>query len=220
MKPQYVNGNMRAACPDCGGAVTTFEFRSAHAPFGNVVRQWNHVFEGRSYSTVSYILMRCAGCGRGGLATVHQHPQNSDAYDGRFYPASRELAPLPAGVPDGIVAEYREAEICASASAYRAASALLRSVLEKTLTANGYINGSLAARIDEAAGHNVITAARRQRAHDDIRVLGNDVLHDEWRVVTEDEYSAAHLYVQRIVEDLYDQRPQVEAVLRAAGKIP
>jgi hypothetical protein len=26
--------------------------------------------------------------------------------------------------------------------------------------------------------------------------------------------------VQRIVEDFYDQRPQVEAILRAAGKIP
>jgi hypothetical protein len=46
------------------------------------------------------------------------------------------------------------------------------------------------------------------------------VLHDEWRAVTEDEYSAAHHYAQRIIEDFYDQRPQVEALLRKAAKIP
>jgi len=219
MKPQYVNGNMRAACPDCGGAVTTFESQKHGAQFGSVTRQWNHGFEGRNYTSATYVLLQCAGCGRGGLATLHQG-MHGVAYDEHFYPPSLDVAPLPAGVPAGIVAEYREAELCASAVAYRAASALLRSALEKTLRANGYVNGSLAARVDEAAGHNVITAARRQRAHDDIRVLGNDVLHDDWRVVTEDEYSAAHLYVQRIVEDFYDQRPQVEAILRAAGKIP
>jgi hypothetical protein len=219
VKPQYINGNMRAACPDCGGAITTFEHRSAQMEYGTVVREAQHEFEGARYIRILYTLMRCAGCGRGGLAIIHTDGHRY-AYDERFYPASIDLAPLPAGVPPGIVAEYREAEVCASAAAYRAGSALLRSVLEKTLGANGYVNGSLASRIDEAAGHNVITAARRQRAHDDIRVLGNDVLHDDWRVVTEDEYAAAHLYVQRIVEDFYDQRPQVEAILRAAGKIP
>jgi hypothetical protein len=220
VKPQYVNGNMRAACPDCDGAVTTFESQRNNAHFGSVSRQWNHVFEGHNFASATYVLLQCAGCGRGGLATVHRDPQGTVAFDERFYPASMDTAALPAGVPDGIVAEYREAELCASAAAYRAASALLRSVLEKTLRANGYVNGSLAARIDETGGDNVITAARRQRAHDDIRVLGNDVLHDDWRVVTEDEYSVAHLYVQRILEDFYDQRPEVETVLRAAGKIP
>jgi hypothetical protein len=118
------------------------------------------------------------------------------------------------------VAEYREAELCASVGAWRAGSALICSALEKTLSANGYVRGSLAARIDEAAGDGVITAARRHRAHDDIRVLGNDVLHDEWRVVTEQEYSDAHHYAQRIMEDFYDQRAQVETVLRAAQRIP
>ena len=220
MKPQYINGNMRAACPDCGGAVTTFKYQKGGSHFGSVSRNWNHNFEGRPYTSTNYVLMQCAGCGRGGLATLHRNAQGVVAYDENFYPASIESVPLPPGVPEGIVAEYREAELCASAAAHRAASALLRSVLEKTLRANGYVNGSLAARIDEAAGHNVITAARRQRAHDDIRVLGNDVLHDDWRAVSEAEYAAAHLYVQRILEDFYDQRPEVENVLRAAGKIP
>jgi Domain of unknown function (DUF4145) len=141
------------------------------------------------------------------------------AYEESFYPACRDVAPLPSGVPNGVVAEYREAELCASVGGWRAASALLRSALEKTFRANGYVNGSLAQRIDEAAKEGVITAARQQRAHDDVRVLGNDVLHEDWRLVTEEEYSAAHHYVQRIVEDLYDHRAEVEGALRAIGRI-
>jgi hypothetical protein len=207
---------MRAACPDCDGAVTTFESRSANHEYGAVVRaNWQHQFEGRNYAGVRYILMRCAGCGRGGLATVHFDGRGAEAYEETFYPASLDRAPLPAGIPDGVVAEYREAELCASVGVWRAASALLRSALEKTLSANGYANGTLATRIDEAARDGVITAARRQRAHDDIRVLGNDVLHDAWRIVTEQEYSDAHHYAQRIMEDFYDQRAQVEKALRA-----
>jgi hypothetical protein len=51
--------------------------------------------------------------------------------------------PLPEDVPDGLIKEFREAELCASFGAWRAASAMLRSVLEKTLKVNGYSNGSL-----------------------------------------------------------------------------
>jgi hypothetical protein len=47
--------------------------------------------------------------------------------------------------------------------------------------ANGYVNGPLRDRIDEAAADGTITAARSRRAHEDIRVLGNDVLHEDWR---------------------------------------
>lgn len=90
----------------------------------------------------------------------------------------------------------------------------------KTLAANGYAKGTLAARIDAAAADGVITAARQRRAHDDVRSLGNDILHDEWRPVTSDEYDAAHGYVLRIIEDLYDHRGEVEALLREKGRLP
>jgi hypothetical protein len=109
--------------------------------------------------------------------------------------------------------------VCASVNAWRAGSALLRSVLEKTLKENGDTGGTLDAKIDEAAADSVITASRSLRAHDDIRVLGNDVLHDEWRNVTADEYDRAHHYVQRILEDFYDDGPSAEAILRAKGRI-
>jgi hypothetical protein len=73
-------------------------------------------------------------------------------------------------------------------------------------------------RIDAAAWDKVITETRQKRAHENIRVLGNDILHDEWREVTEDEFTDAHKYTQRLLEDFYDDRPTVETRLRAQGR--
>lgn len=100
-----------------------------------------------------------------------------------------------------------------------AAIALLRSALEKTLQTNGYARGTLPAKIDEAAADGVITAARSQKAHEDIRVLGNEVVHDEWRAVTEDEGQSALHYTQRVLEDLCDDRDPVERILIGKGRI-
>ncbi|MFY9954362.1 DUF4145 domain-containing protein [Bradyrhizobium sp.] len=108
----------------------------------------------------------------------------------------------------------------ASVGAWRAASAMLRSTLEKTLKHNGYLKGSLADKIDQAAEDGVITAARSKRAHEDIRVLGNDILHDARRVVFQAEFDLAHKYAQRILEDLYDDRPSVTALLAEKLRLP
>src|SRR4029077_3803219 len=130
-------------------------------------------------------------------------------------------APLPGAVPVDLQTEFREAEYCAACGANRAASALFRSVLQKTLKANGYTRTNdpslrdLQKRIDAAAADGFITDARRKKAHDDIRALGNDVLHEEWRQVTRDEVEDAHKYTQRILEDLYDDRATVETILIA-----
>jgi hypothetical protein len=99
---------------------------------------------------------------------------------------------------------------------------LFRSVLDKTLRANGYKikNGTtLEQQIDMAADDGVITQARRQRAHDEIRVLGNDVLHDEWREIPLADVEAARHYAQRILEDFYDDRQSVLSQLRRAGRV-
>ena len=143
-----------------------------------------------------------------------------------FFPFSVDAALLPDAVPADIQAEFREAELCASFDANRAASALFRSVLEKALKANGYTRENdpslrdLQKRIDAAAEDGVITAARKKKAHDDIRSLGNDVLHEAWRDVKADEVVAAHWYTQRILEDLYDDRPTVEALLIEKKRLP
>jgi hypothetical protein len=53
-----------------------------------------------------------------------------------------------------------------------------------------------------------------------VRVLGNDVLHDEWREVTPEDAEKAHHYVQRILEDFYDDRSTVESELRSKNRLP
>jgi hypothetical protein len=218
--PIYENGNVRAPCPDCDGAVTTFEMRLGGNEHGTVAKPGRYEHDGHLFERTLYILLRCASCGRGGLATVTADGQVAAGTLLDFYPLSRETAKLPVDVPPDVVAEYREAELCASVGAWRAGSALLRSALEKTLKANGYTKGKLFDKIDMAAADGVITGARQKRAHEQVRDLGNDILHDDWRPVTEPEYASAHHYVQRILEDFYDDRTGVEALLIGLGRLP
>ena len=218
-------GNIRARCPGCDGAWSTFEWRSATSEFGAVVWKCADIQQ------FEYRLFRCAGCGRGGLGLVHviRTPRNNtNQYPGMhpvlkaFHPETRERLPLPAAVPPGIVSEFREAETCLAAGCTRAAAGMVRSVLDKTLRANGYKTDreSLKEQIDAAAANGVITQARKRRAHEDIRVLGNDVLHEEWQEIPADAVEHALQYAQRILEDLYDDRESVLKQLREAGRKP
>jgi hypothetical protein len=185
-----------------------------------------HVSDGRTFQRWTYVLSQCAGCGLGGFAAVSDNGSGLDTYLDDFYPFSIDSATLPPAVPADIQTEFREAEKCQGLGMNRAGSALFRSVLEKTLKANGYTKGNdpslrdLQKRIDAAAADGVITQARQKKAHDDIRALGNDVLHDDWRVVTDAEVEDSHRYNQRILEDLYDDRPTVEAILISKGRLP
>ena len=214
MKPVVRNGHISAHCPDCQGAYSSFEQKAAlHIP-------QNHKYQDVAYGHIHYVLGQCTGCRRGGLAKIHDTGDINTGAIEFFFPYSIDTASIPPDVPRDIVSEFREAELCASFGAHRAASAMFRSTLEKTLKANGYTKGTLQSKIDEAAKDGVITEPRRKRAHDEIRVLGNDVLHDEWREVAPDEVDAAHLYTQRILEDFYDHRSEVEKILMAKKRIP
>jgi hypothetical protein len=222
MATQFIEGNVRARCPNCGGAITSFEHRVQGNELGVTIRPLTppREIDMRAYVQIVYHLLRCAGCGTGGLAEVladNRGYQNGTLLE--FFPRTIDALTIPKAVPSGVQSEFREAELCASVGAWRAGSSLLRSALEKTLRANGYDKGSLADRIDQAAADGTITAARSKRAHDDIRVLGNDILHDEWRAVTEDEFDQSHHYTQRILEDFYDDRPSVEALLIEKGRM-
>ncbi len=221
MSPKLENLNVVAICPDCGGVPTTFEHKKGSSEYGSIAVLHQHKFKGANLQGVVYRLLRCAVCGRGGLAKYGVDAHNNALYLEEFLPASIERAKIPDGIPEGIVEEYREAELCASVGARRAASALLRSTLEKTLRASGYIKRgeNLKDRIDKAAADGIITESRKKRAHGDVRVLGNDIMHDEWREVTPEEVTNAHHYVQRILEDFYDDRDSVEAILREKGRL-
>ena len=208
----FPNGTVSARCPYCN-TLASFQL------VGSVLVDLQHEFAGKKYNRFLYALVMCGGCRRGVLANIHDNGSFNDAQIESISPSAMDAATLPEGLPDGIQKEFREAELCAAHGAWRAASAMLRSALEKTLKANGYLKGDLKDKINEAAADGVLTESRRKRAQEDIRVLGNDVLHDEWRVVTPEEYEQAHRYAQRILEDFYDDRGSVEAILAAKKRI-
>lgn len=139
-----------------------------------------------------------------------------------FYIESGERHQLPNNTPDIIKSEFQEAESCLEAKCYRAAAAMFRSTLEKVFEANGYKTDelkSLYARINKASEEGIITEARKLRAHNEVRVLGNDVLHEPWKKFVEDDVVLAHKYTQRIIEDFYDMRDTVELRLRVLNRI-
>lgn len=204
IQPTVINNySVRARWPDCNGAVSNFDHQTPIGELGYLLIDGHHQFKGQNFSRIHWRLLKCSGCSRAGLAKFHDNGRGPGVLES-FFPRSLASSPLPYGVPEGVVKEYREAELCASVEAYRAASALVRSTLEKALKDNGYLEGSLQKKIDEAAKDGVITAARKQKVHEDIRVLGNEVVHDEWREINEAEVETALHYAQRILEDLYD----------------
>jgi hypothetical protein len=220
LKAIFDGGNVRAPCPDCQGAITTFEYRHQTGEYGTIVRDVQTIApSGAARTRLIYRHLRCASCGRGAMATIADNGQVNAGELVEFFPLKGEVGALPPATPHDIQAEYREAEAAASVSAWRAGSSMLRAALEKTLKANGYTQGNLKDKIDAAAADGVITGARQKRAHDDVRSLGNDILHDEWRPVDADEYGGAHHYVQRIIEDFYDSRAEVEALLIEKGRL-
>lgn len=237
-KPRYnwQENNVLAHCPDCD-ATTSFDTKGhSNTALGAVIINSPHRYENNNYSRILWQFFRCNVCSRGAVAKLHDSGNSPSAVLEDFIPQALQKASLPPSVPEDIVKEFREAELDASHGAYRSASAMLRSVLEKTLKKNGYedveikdVQGNtvrdkdgnpkkstrLIHRIDAAAEDRVITETRQKRAHENIRVLGNDVLHEEWREIMQEEFDEAHKYAQRLPEDFYDDRQTVEARLRA-----
>lgn len=233
MKPQYrwEANSVLALCPDCDAVISFDTHGHSNTTMGTTIINRTHSYDGQQFTRILWQAFRCAVCSRGGIGKLHDNGNSQGAVLESFIPAAIEKAKLPASVPADIQIEFREAELTAAHGAYRSGSAMLRSVLEKTLKKNGYdeidvptASGStrkssrLIDRIDAAASDSVITEARQQRAHQNIRVLGNDVLHEDWREVKSDEYEEAHKYAQRILEDFYDDRTVVEARLTTKGR--
>lgn len=218
-------GTIIAHCPGCCGSKSSFSWKDDKGKeFGAILYQIeSRTFGGRNCNK-THRLFRCSGCGGGALGVIifdelSEYPgDNNKLID--FYPQSTNPLELPRKVPDGIKNEFREAEKCFYHKCYRAAAGLFRSVLDKTMRDNGYKNvGSLKDQIDAAADDGVITQARKKKAHDEIRVLGNEVVHDEWHEIDEATVEASRHYCQRILEDLYGDRDTVETILRSKSRI-
>jgi hypothetical protein len=217
-------GSIVARCPDCRGGLSTFVWKSERGELGSITRP----FKDRHWHDcqISYRLFQCGGCGMGALGVIkfggdYNYPGKYNRLL-RFAPEAKQRLAIPLSVPDGIKNEFSEAERCLENSCFRAAAGLFRSVLDKTMRANGYKTkkeSNLYKQIEAAANDGVITQARKKRAHDEIRVLGNDVLHDDWQEIPEEDVLAAQHYSQRILEDLYDDRTSVLSLLRDAGRV-
>jgi hypothetical protein len=133
-------GSVTAGCTRCAGAVSTFEWRSHERPYGMFsetyvdchYKDWRREFR----------LFRCAGCGRGGLGVIVLPSDQTYPYQyaqlERFTSDVRPAVPLPKQTPTDIQAEFREGEACLQNGCDRAAAAMFRSALEKTLSAAGY----------------------------------------------------------------------------------
>jgi hypothetical protein len=155
------------------------------------------------------------------LSLSHQYPLYAQLEG--FYPDVLPPVVLPKEAPKDISAEFREGEACLELGCNRAAAAMFRSALEKTLSAAGYKvtdRTNLYQQIEAAAKDGSITDARRHRAHEEIRVLGNDVLHEDWKRLEDEDAVLARDYTQRVIEDFYDHRESVLGRLRAKGRVP
>lgn len=218
-------GSIVARCPGCKGALSTFVWRAENREIGAITKNTQDHYWQNCY--ITYRLYQCGGCGVGALGVVkyggdYQYPGHYCRLIG-FLPEAKQRLNLPTSVPPGIKNDFEEAEKCLESNCLRAAAGLFRSVLDKAMRANGYNTNqerNLYAQIEAAADDGVITQARKRKAHDEIRVLGNDVLHDDWHEIPEDDVEAARHYCQRILEDLYDDRASVLNLLRKANRVP
>lgn len=214
--PRLQGDAVIARCHRCSGAVTAFNpVTTGSSSVFTQTEEWSN-----GDVMVTYMFVRCSACGTGAVATlVNDFLERGPLRLHDFHPHSPDFEALPQDAPMAVVAEVREAEWAASVGAFRAATALLRSALEKVLKSNGYVAGVLATKIDDAAADGIITASRKRQVHEDVRHLGNDVVHDEWRQVTLDEYELARKYVTWILEDFYADRPTVVSELKTAGRL-
>lgn len=211
-------GSINACCPGCGGSKSSFKYDLNK----QVIKSFHRTGANKFY--IRYMLYECLGCKEAALATIVTfHPNEFPVASNEliaFSPEVSEKSELPDSVPEGIVNEFREAEVCIENNCYRAAAGLFRSVLDKTMKANGYKKeGNLYKQIEKAAEENVIHRSRQKRAHQDIRVLGNDVLHDDWKEIASEDVEAARHFSQRILEDLYVDRDVIEEILNEHGRL-
>jgi Domain of unknown function (DUF4145) len=212
--------SVSAYCSTCR-TITSFDPRPQP-----IILEGSFSVDRTPYSRELFFLLACARCGRGAVGNFVDQGNSYKALLLDFAPHAVRHTDFKFDMPEDISSEFQEAERCAAFGANRAAAALCRSTLEKVLKANGYRKevdpkvNNLLKGIDAACDDNIISEARRKRAHEDIRLLGNDVLHDDWREVTNDEVERAHRYTQRILEDFYDDRETVVKALQEKQRLP
>lgn len=212
---------MVARCRWCQGAVSTLLFaNSGGAEYGHISRELKFT-DGTGSLNVDWHLVKCAGCGSGALVAIYETKTHRGVKtDVLVHPDVEERVTVSSAVPNGVLAEFDEAQGCSDHGHHRAAMTMLRSALEKALIDSGYVKGKLFHQLQAARDDGVITAARLNRVDENVRGLGNDVVHDPYRRITAMEYRTARDYLVFLLHDLYDDRESVEEILREKGRLP
>lgn len=212
-----VNLNENSVNGYCGNCeqTSTFEFNTGGNRLNHLSIALDDPFQ--PFSSKIYQFCKCVNCGAGGLAFGHGRDSRIIALKD-FFPTSYNFYPIPKDVPKGIGEEFREAERCSGIQAWRAGAAMLRSTLEKTLRDHGYTEWALSENLKNVGDDGVIPIPLREKAKTIVKFLGDNVMHKEWRAVTEDEFEEAHHYTQRILEAFYDDTEEVKKVIKNAGR--
>lgn len=203
--------NFVARCVVCDEALSSYEAQSS---FSESFTSW---FESRNGhrchgKRLHFVFCKCTGCGMGAIAKYIEDVDGIKHLRD-FYPEAPIKLKLPSNTPKDILSEFRSAERCASIHEYRPAGAMLRSTLEKVLNDHGYDERYLTNNINNATKEGVLTIALQKRAFNIVKALGDEILHQSWRNITEEQYEDSHEYTQRIIENFYDDPETVREIL-------
>jgi len=216
--PELAGNDVNAYCPVCDARSNFVRENGAFSPEDSW--ELNAYYRRSRDGSLTFLLLRCVTCSLGAFAAVYEpdrmRPPRPELVD--FHPIAYERLSLPEGTPDDIVSEFRSAESCAGIREYRPAAAMLRSTIEKVLKKHGYGQQKLASKLKQLMEDRIITKPLAKQNQDIVRILGNDVLHGDWRDISSDEYEQAHKYTHRLIDAFYDDHESVIEELTALGR--
>lgn len=220
MNPKVSNNNVTAYCDVCK-ANSNFLYKDSNGKiFGSFDSENSNLLDSRvdsRYGRIEYILVSCSSCKRGGLVELHYHGGGYSFIS--FFPSPTGHTDLPKKTPSDIQAEFKSSENCVSIDEYRPAAAMLRSTLEKTLKKHGYEEWGLSDNLKNLSSDNILPRWLVKQNSEIVKILGDEILHGDWREVTTEEYRKAHHYVERLIESFYDDHASVIEDLQQRGRL-
>lgn len=96
---------------------------------------------------------------------------------------------------------------------------MLRSTLEKTLRKHGYSEWQLSTNLKNLSEDNILPRWLVKQNSQIVKILGDEILHGDWREITPEEYQKAHHFVERLIESFYDDHDSVVEDLKEKGRL-
>lgn len=175
--------------------------------------------EGRSKYAELY---RCPACAMPAILSytaepIWNLPGEEQAWGFSWLPEPRSRKEYGPEIPEKIAEVAKEAHLCHSVGAYRAAVVLCRTALEAAVKDQDVTGKTLSAKIEELAKHGLVHPKVRE-GMDALRKAGNIAVHDETKLADPQTESHSRLFLKvlDIVLDGLYTKPQIieEAVQR------